>query len=143
MHFLNVNFLAIAAAAMTAWVFGAIYYGVLGKAWMAALGETPESLKAKNAGKSGFAKAMPFVLSFIAEIIMAYVLYGLLIHINMFTMRAGIISGAICWLGFVLTTVAVNNAYPGRKTALTVIDAGHWLGVLAIMGAMLGWIGPA
>ena len=40
MHFLNVNILAIAAAAVVAWIFGAIYYGVLGKAWIAALGET-------------------------------------------------------------------------------------------------------
>jgi len=143
MHFLNVNVLAIAAAAVAAWTFGAIYYGVLSKAWIAALGETVETLKAKNAGKSGLAKAVPFILSFIAELIMAYVLYGLLVHIGIWTMRAGIISGVICWAGFILTTVAVNNAYPGRKVALTVIDAGHWLGVLAIIGAMLGWIGPS
>jgi hypothetical protein len=39
-----------------------------------------------------------------------------------------IISGVVCWFGFVLTTVATNNAYPGRKTMPTVIDAGHWLG---------------
>jgi hypothetical protein len=143
MHFLNVNILAIAAAAVAAWTFGAIYYGVLGKAWIAALGETMETLKAKNAGKSGLAKAAPFILSFIAELIMAYVLYGLLVHIGIWTMRAGIISGVICWAGFILTTVAINNAYPGRKVALTVIDAGHWLGVLAIIGAMLGWIGPS
>jgi uncharacterized protein DUF1761 len=143
MHFLNVNILAIAAAAVASWTFGAIYYGVLGKAWIAALGETMETLKAKNAGKSGLAKAAPFILSFIAELIMAYVLYGLLVHIGIWTMRAGIMSGVICWAGFILTTVAVNNAYPGRKVALTVIDAGHWLGVLAIIGAMLGWIGPS
>ena len=143
MHFLNVNVLAIAAAAVAAWTFGAIYYGVLSKAWISALGETVETLKAKNAGKSGLAKAVPFILSFIAELIMAYVLYGLLVHIGIWTMRAGIISGVICWAGFILTTVAVNNAYPGRKVALTVIDAGHWLGVLAIIGAMLGWIGPS
>lgn len=142
MHFADVNLAAIAAAAMVAWTFGAIYYGVLGKAWIAALGETTESLKAKNAGKAKFAMAMPFVLSFIAEMIMAYVLYGLLVHIGPFSARAGIISGVICWFGFVVTTIAVNNAYPGRNVALTVIDCGHWLGVLVIMGAMLGWIGP-
>ena len=142
MHFMNVNFLAIAAAAVLAWTFGAIYYGVLGKAWIAALGETMETLKAKNAGKSKAAMAMPFVLSFIAEVIMAYVLYGLLVHIGTFTVRAGIISGVICWFGFILTTVVVNNAYPGRKAALTVIDAGHWLGVMVVLGAIIGGFGP-
>ena len=141
MHFANVNVLAIAAAAALAWTFGAIYYGVLGKAWIAALGETTETLKAKNAGKSKFAMIVPFVLSFFAELIMANVLFGLMVHIGAFSARVGIISGVICWAGFVLTTVAVNNAYPGRKVALTVIDSGHWLGVLVIMGTVLGWIG--
>jgi len=141
MHFLNVNFLAIVVGAVAAWIFGAIYYGLLGKAWIAALGETRETLKAKQAGKSGLAKAAPFVFSFVAELFMAYVLYGLLVHIGTFTVRAGIISGVICWAGFILTTVAINNAYPGRKAMLTVIDSGHWLGVLAIIGAVLGWMG--
>jgi uncharacterized protein DUF1761 len=142
MHFLNVNFLAIILASVAAWIFGAAYYGGLGKPWVAALGETMDSLRAKNAGKAGLAKASPFILSFVAEIIMAYVLYGLLFHLGMWTVRAGMISGAICWFGFVLTTIATNNAYPGRKTMLTVIDAGHWLGVLLIIGAILGGFGP-
>jgi hypothetical protein len=141
MQFANVNFLAIIVAAVAAWIFGAVYYGVLGKAWIAALGETTETLKAKNAGKSGLAKAAPFILSFVAELGMAYVFYGLLGHIGAYTVRAGIISGAFCWLGFILTTIAVNNAYPGRKVMLTVIDSGHWLGVLLIIGAIIGWMG--
>jgi len=142
MHFADVNLLAIAAAAVVAWTFGAIYYGVCGKAWISALGETTESLKVKNAGKGKVAMIMPFVLSFVAELVMAYVLYGLMIHIGRFSAQSGMISGVLCWCGFVVTTIAVNNAYPGRKVALTVIDSGHWLGVLVIMGVMLGWIGP-
>ena len=141
MHFLNVNFLGIFVAAVDAWIFGAIYYSLLGKAWIAALGTTTEALKAQNAGKSALVKTAPFLLSFVAELFMAYVLYGLLLHLGMWTVRAGIISGVICWFGFVLTTIAVNNAYPGRKVTLTVIDAGHWLGVLVIMGAIIGWFG--
>jgi hypothetical protein len=142
MHFLNVNFLAIIIAAVAAWIFGAAYYGALGKAWVRALGTSMEAMKAQNAGKSALVKAAPFLLSFCAEVIMAYVLYGLLFHLGMWTVRAGIISGAICWFGFVLTTIATNNAYPGRRPLLTVIDSGHWLGVLMIMGAIIGGFGP-
>jgi hypothetical protein len=141
MSFANVNFLAILIAAVAAWVFGAVYYGLLGKAWIAALGETMETLKQKQAGKSGLAKIAPFIISFVAELIMAYVLYGLLGHLGAYTIRAGIISGALCWFGFILTTITVNNAYPGRKTMLTVIDSGHWLGVLVILGAVIGGMG--
>jgi len=135
------NMTAVLIAAVAAWIFGAVYYGLLGKAWLAAQGETPETMKAKNAGKSGIAKAAPFIISFIAEIVMAAALQGILFHSAMNTMRQGIIAGALCWLGFVATTVLVNNAYPGRKFMLTVIDAGHWLGVLLIIGAVIGGMG--
>jgi Protein of unknown function (DUF1761) len=142
MHFMNANFIAIVSAAGAAWIFGAVYYGALGKFWVAALGTSMDALKAQNAGKSSAAKVAPFALSFVAELIMAYVLYGLLMHMNMFNVRAGMISAAIVWFGFVLTTIATNNAYPGRKAMLTVIDAGHWLGVLLIMGGIIGGFGP-
>ncbi len=137
----NLNWTSVLIAAAAAWIFGAIYYGILGKAWIAAQGKTIEMLKAENAGKSTAAKAAPFVLSFIAEIVMGWALFGILTHMGLFTLRAGAISGALCWLGFVLTTIAVNNAYAGRKFRLTVIDAGHWLGAMVIIGAVVGWWG--
>jgi len=142
MHVLNVNFVAIVLAAVAAWLFGAGYYGTLGKTWVAALGTTMEAMKVQNAGKSATAKATPFVLSFIAELVMAFVLYGIVFHVGIWSIRAGIISGVVCWLGFVVTTIATNNAYPGRSYTLTAIDSGHWLGVLVIMGAILGGFGP-
>jgi uncharacterized membrane protein len=59
----------------------------------------------------------------------------------MFTMRAGLISGALCWLGFVVTTIASNNAFSNRKAMLTVIESVAWLGALLIIGAILGGFG--
>jgi hypothetical protein len=141
MSFANVNFLSIVVAAIAAWIFGAIYYTTLGKVWLAAQGKTVESCKIENAGKSTLAKITPFILSFVGALIMGFVLYGILTHMGNFTLRAGAISGAFCWLGFVLTTVVVNNAYTGRKPMLTLIDTAHWLGVLVIIGAIVGWMG--
>jgi hypothetical protein len=37
--------------------------------------------------------------------------------------------------------VFVNNAYPGRKYSLSVIDSIHWLGVVVIQGAIIGAMG--
>ena len=71
-----------------------------------------DTLKAKNAGKSAAAKAAPFVISFVAEIVMAAALSGILVHsAAVATARQGAITGALIWLGFVLTTILVNNAY--------------------------------
>ncbi len=101
-----------------------------------------EEFKAKQAANVGKLSAqVPFILSFIAELIMAYVLYGLMKHVahtNPLSVSTGLISGVFVWFGFMLTSMAVNNAFTGRKTMLTVIDAGHWLGVMIILGAVLG-----
>ena len=56
-------------------------------------------------------------------------------------MKNGIISGLILWAGFVATTIFVNNAYPGRKYSLSLIDSIHWLGVVVIQGAVIGTFG--
>jgi len=141
MSFANVNWISVFVAAVAAWIFGAIYYTALANAWHAAQGKTLEQCKAENAGKPALAKAAPFILSFIGEVIMGVTIYGILVHGNMFTVRAGAISGAFCWFGFVLTTIAINNAYTNRSAKLTALDAGHWLGVLVIIGAIVGWWG--
>jgi hypothetical protein len=138
----HVNFLSVGIAAVAAWIFGAIYYTSLGKFWMAAQGKTAESCKAEFAAKSGLAKFAPFILSFVGALIMGVVIYGILTHSGLWSWHAGIVTGAFCWFGFVLTTVVVNNAYAGRKVMLSVIDCGHWLGVLIIIGGIVGWMGP-
>jgi hypothetical protein len=138
----TMNFLVMIGAAVCAWLFGAIYYSTLGKRWVEAQGSTVEEFRAKQATNAGKLSAkMPFILAFIAQLIMAYMLYGLMKHVahtGPLTVRNGLISGAFVWFGFILTSIAVNHAFSGRKTMLTVIDAGHWLGVMLILGAMLG-----
>ena len=140
--FLTVNWLSILIAAIVSWLFGALYYGALAKLWVQAQGKTMEQFRAEQAAKVGqFTAQLPFILSFVADLVMAWALYGILTHMNLFTLRAGIISGALIWFGFVLTTISVNYAFSGRRPMLTLIDAGHWLGVLVIIGAIVGWFG--
>lgn len=137
-----VNWSGILAGAVAAWIFGAIYYTTLGKAWMRAQGKTEESCKAEFAAKSGLVKFTPFVLSFIGELIMGVTIYGILTHSGLWSWHAGMVTGAFCWFGFVLTTIVINNAYQGRKLMLSVIDGLHWLGGLIIIGGIVGWVGP-
>jgi hypothetical protein len=140
MTFAGVNYLAIIVAAVVAWIAGAVWYMALGKAWMGAHGWAS---RAEAPKRTGLAAGAPFVISFIAEIVMAWVLAGLIAHLGpgQLTVRNGIISAAFVWLGFVATTVTVNNAYPGKPWLLTLIDAGHWLVVLLLMGAVIGAFG--
>jgi hypothetical protein len=143
MAFAGMNYLAIVIAAVAGWLVGALWYGVLAKPWIAALGLTMEEFKARQAALKSSAKALPFVLAFAADLIMAWMLAGVLGHLGpgQVTLRNGVISGAFLWFGFVLATMAVNNAFAGRKYMLTAIDAGHWLAVLVVMGAIVGAMG--
>ncbi len=126
-----INYLAVLVAAVASWMVGGAWYGVLGKQWMAALGWTDVDRKA------GMAKG-PMITSFIAEIIMAVMLTGLMVHLGSQGVRAGLIAGLLVWIGFVATTITVNNAFQKRSIMLTVIDAGHWLLVLVVQGVVLG-----
>ena len=144
MTFTGVNYLAILVAAVVGWVIGAAWYMSLAKPWVAAHGRTMEDFKAQaDAAKGTPAAWLPYVLAFIAELIMAWVLAGLLAHLGpeQTTVWNGIVSAVFVWLGFVATTVAVNNMFSMRKPMLTVIDSGHWLAVLVAMGIVLGLFG--
>ena len=74
---------------------------------------------------------------------MAYVLAGVLGHLGpgQVTLLNGVISALFVWAGFIATTITVNQRYQGFGWTLTLIDAGHWLGVALIMGAIIGWWG--
>jgi len=141
MAFVTVNWLSIILAAVAAWLVGGIYYSATSKFWLAAQGKTMEQCQAEQAAKSGAAKVAPFIVVFIAEIIIAWALYGLLVHMNAFTLRGGIISAVLCWFGFVVTTLTSNYAFHGRRPMLSVIDSVAWLGAFVIIGAIVGWMG--
>ena len=140
MTFAPVSYFVILIAAVAAWLAGAGWYMLLGKHWMAALGTTPEKMQeARNQPGA----MLPFIYAFVADLVMAWVLAGLLSHLGpgQVTVRNGIISGAVCWLGFVIPSMVVNNSFARRDPRLLVIDGGHWLVVLLLMGAILGGFG--
>jgi hypothetical protein len=142
MTFAGINYLAIIIAAVTGWLAGAAYYGVLAKPWVAAQGKTMEAFKAEQAAKKGTIHAwLPFALAFLAELAMAYVLAGMVGHLGSVSIRSAVISGLFVWAGFILTTQLVNNAFGGAKYMLTVVNAGHWLAVVLVMGLVIGWMG--
>ena len=105
MAFAGINYLAILIATMAGFAFGAAYYMTLSKPWLAAIGKTKEEIAA--AGKRS---PMPFIVSIVALLIMAWVLAGGIGHLGpgQVTLRNGIICALFMWLGFVITTLAVN-----------------------------------
>lgn len=133
MAFAGISYLAVLAAAAAGFIFGAVYYTVLGTPWMAAARLNPDDIDRKN--------PVPYIVAAIAQLLLAYFLAGILGHLGDITLRGALITAFFIWLGFILTTMAVNHRFQGAKPMLTVIDSGHWLGVLLVMGVVLSVIG--
>jgi len=140
MTFSGVSYVAIVIAAAAAWLASAAWYMSLSRHYIPALGKTPEHM-VQNRKKPG--AFLPFIYAFVANIIIAWMLAGVLAHLGagQVTLRNGIISAAFLWFGFVLTTMVVNYSFSGRDRRLLLIDAGNWLLVLLVIGAIIGGIG--
>ena len=131
MMFSGTSYLAVLIAAVAGFAFGAIWYGILGKPWMAAVGMT-ERPKPTPA---------PFIIAFVCQLVMAWMLAGLIGHLGDVTVERSLITAALVWVGFVLTTMLVNHRFQSARWSLSVIDGGHWLGVLLVMGLVVGLFG--
>ena len=131
MMFDGINLIAVAAAAIVSFLFGALWYGILGKAWMNAAGLTREQTRPKP---------VVFATAFFCQIIMAFVFAGVIYHTGGTDIRNGIISALMIWVGIVMTTQIVNHRFQGLSWNLTLIDGGHWLGVLLVQGIVIGWL---
>ena len=135
MSFTGVNYVAVIIATLAGFGLGMVWYMVLSKPWMDAVGKTESDMP------RGPAQVVPFAIAITALFVMALMLAGLMGHIGDVTIRGGVISAFFVWLGFVITTMGVNHAFSGAKPILTVIDGGYWLGVLLIQGAVIGAFG--
>jgi len=134
MVFAGTNYLAVLIAAVAAFAFGALYYSVLAGPWKRAAGVSSSSPKPA---------AATFVLTFVAELAMAWIMAGMIGHLGpgQVTLKNGLISAGIVWFGFLLTSTVISQRYQGKPWTLTLIDAGHWLGVALILGGVIGGFG--
>ena len=137
MTFAGVNYIAIAIAAFAAFGFGAVWYMVFSKPWLAATGIDPEKVRPAD----GKMDRSPFIISFLGELFLAWVLAGLIGHMGAVTVSNALISAFTVWAGFMLVPMLVNHRYQMLPLRLTMIDSGHWLGVVLIQALIIGLFG--
>jgi hypothetical protein len=130
MYPIDVNYLAVAAAAILAFGFGALWYGVVfAKPWMAAQGFTREELEA-DSGSMG----KTFGLTFLAYLFLALVMAMLVDLTNPATVNQGLWLGLMAWFGFMVPVNLTGVLYARKGMALFVIDAVYQL-IIALMVA--------
>jgi len=139
LDFSHVNLLAVMLAAAASFIFGGLWYGLFSQQWMQAAGITLEQIKSSKGPVLA-----PYIKAYLAELVMAFVLASVIWHLagsDVSTIGTGMMTGALIWVGFVMSSLVVNHGFQGANSSLTLIDGGHWLGVLLTQGAVLGWLG--
>ena len=128
----RVNYPAVITAAVAHFVLGAVWFTVLQKPWLAAVGKTLHELRQQGNSTLGY------VVAFGADLIIAWVLARLMIASGRTTVVAGIGLAALLWLGFTATTMGTAFVFEARSLEAFAIIAGYPLVGMLLMASILG-----
>lgn len=134
LDFGQINFWAVIVAAVASFGVGGLWYGMLfAKQWVRVHGfsEEQEQQMQKNQPRN-------FGLFFVVDLIMAAVMSLLVVNLGIDSAVEGAGLGLLLWLGFAATIGAAKNAATGKPLAAYLIDTGHELAGLVVIGLILG-----
>ena len=121
--------LSVVAAAAAAWVFGAIWYGFIGKQWMEASGLTEETIDRKD--------PIPYVVSFVCALLVAGMMRHILASTGGHTGFSGMLTGLGLGLFVVAPWIATNVMFSQRSRSLIWMDGVYPVVGCALMGLIL------
>jgi Protein of unknown function (DUF1761) len=126
------NYIAVLVAAIAYWLLGAVWYGVLfSKPWMALEQMSPAQASSMNP----FA---PYVITFLLNLVIAFVLAQICAWRNANTAARGAALGILIWIGFLGPVTYTTYMYEMRPKQLFAINEFYSLVGLCLMGAILG-----
>ncbi len=126
------GYLSVLLAALAGFIFGAVWYSVLSKPWVAASG-----IRMGPDGKPENYGPTPFILSGLAMILVAGMMRHTFALSGIDRWDEGLISGLGIGLFFISPWIMINNAYGQRPFRLTLIDGGYATFGCAIIGLVL------
>jgi len=129
---MKTNYTAVIVAAVVYWLLGAVWYGVLfSKQWM-----TLENVSAEKA--SSMSPVLPYIVTFILNLLIAYSLAQISIWRNANTIGRGASVGVLLWIGLVGPITFTTHMYEMRPKELYAINEFYPLFGMVVMGAIIG-----
>lgn len=127
----GLNWLAVIAAAVSAFLIGALWYSknAFGNIWMLEIGLTKDAF-----GKTNL--AIIFIATFVLQLVAATALAVFLGTGNdwLAGLEVGLLVG-LCWIA---TAYGITYFYEQRSLRLYLINAGYCVVLFATMGAIIG-----
>jgi hypothetical protein len=129
---MKTNYAAVVVAAIAYWLLGALWYGVVfGARWMVLENVSMEQAKSMN-------PVLPYVISFILNLLIAYLLAQICIWRNADTIGRGASVGVLLWIGFIGPITYTTYMYEMRPKELFAINQFYPLAGMVLMGAIIG-----
>jgi Protein of unknown function (DUF1761) len=127
------EYLNVIAAAIGAFAFGAVWYIVMSKPWVKAAG-IPTDAQGRPQGNGS---PMPFVIGFVAMLLVAGTMRHLFAFSGIVTVAEGAGAGAGIGAFFISAWVGMNYAFSMRPLSLWLIDTVNAVVGCTIMGIIL------
>lgn len=130
MAFQSVNYLAVVAAAVSAFVIGGLWYSpvLLGGAWKKANGFGSDI---RGAGPKVFALAL--ILSLVMAVNLA-----MFLNDPKTTLAFGAMAGFLAGFGWAAMGIGIVSLFEGRSLSYVLINGGYLTVSLTVMGVILG-----
>ena len=134
----DLNYLAIIGSAVVAYVVGALWYSPFrfGKQWTKMM-----KFNSKDVPNIKQKAMQGYIGTFIATLVMAYVLAHFVDYLQATTFLSGMATGFWIWLGFLATTMIGGVFWDNKPFALYLLNVAHYLVALMLMGGILAvWV---
>ncbi len=129
---MRTNYPAVIVSAVLYWLLGAVWFGVVfSKPWMVLEHMTEEQARSMS-------PVLPYVISFVLNLLIAFVLAQLCIWRNANTAGRGAAIGVLLWVGIVGPITFTTYMYEMRPKQLYAINEFYPLAGLCLMGAVIG-----
>ncbi|WGI21984.1 DUF1761 domain-containing protein [Amylibacter sp. IMCC11727] len=123
------EFVAVIVAGLAAFAWGAVWYSVMAKPWMAANGLTEDTINRSN--------PVPYVISLVAVILVAGMTRHIFVTSGVDTVWLGGVSGFGLGLFIAVPWLATNYGFAQRPFALTLIDGMYSTVGCTVIGIVL------
>lgn len=129
------SYIGILIAALVGYAIGALWYSpiLFGNIWMKELGISKKDIE-KSKKKD---MTMTYMLSFVATLIMAIVLFVCLEAFRVDRLIEALIVSFFLWLGFIAVVMLNMIFWESKSFRLYFINSTHYLTVMLVMGIIL------
>jgi hypothetical protein len=131
-HRIKLNYPAILVSGIAYWLVQAVWYTLLSKQWVVAMGAAIAEMKQQGD------TPIPYIGSLVCDLIVACVMAWIIARVGYQSAAKGAAVGAMLALGIVSTILLTNYLFEQRPISLFLINSGAPFLGMTLMGMILG-----